>query len=470
MSLIRNGFYGRETLPECVDMVNPLVPLAIGIILVVLLLVYLNLPPFVGLIIAAMGVGVISSGVPLQNVPARVAEAFGNTLVGIGIPILMAAIIGKTLMESGAAGRIVQGALSVTGRERSEYAILGSSYVLSIPVFFDNVFYLLAPLGRSMKNRTGVKFSLYMTALCAGALATHTLVPPTPGPLAVANSLGVDLGIAILVGIVVALPISLLGGIAYGSILHSREEFPLRDAMGVSAESFEVEDQEPESSPGIVESLLPILLPLVLIGANTITNAVSAEGTVAYQFTSFVGDANFALTAAAMVSAYTYYRMKAQDLDILNNELTEAIKSGGNIIAITAAGGAFGVMLNTTGVGQYIADIVTGLGLSLLVAGWLIAALIRVAQGSATVAVLTAAEIMAPFVGDLAANPVYLMMAIGVGGMIAPWYNDSGFWIVSEVGGLTQLETFKSYSASATIMSITGIFYIIFLSSILPLV
>jgi GntP family gluconate:H+ symporter len=451
-------------------MVNPLIPLAIGIIIVVFLLVYLDLPPFIGLTIAAMAVGIVSSGVPFGEVPSKVAEEFGNVLVGIGIPILMAAIIGKTLMESGAAKRIVRGALSITGREHSEYAILGSSYVLSIPVFFDNVFYLLAPLGRAMKNRTGQKFSLYMTALCAGALATHTLVPPTPGPLAVANSLGVNLGIAIIVGIVIALPLSLLGGIVYGSFLHDREEFPLRETMGVSSESFEAEDRQSKELPGIFESLLPILLPLVLIGANTIASAVYPQDALVRQFTSFAGDANFALTAAAMVSAYTYYRTGVQDLTILNDELTEAIKSGGNIIAITAAGGAFGAMLSSTGVGQYIAGIVTGFGLSLLIAGWLIAALVRIAQGSATVAVLTAAEIMAPFVNELSVHPVYLMMAIGVGGMIAPWYNDSGFWIVSEVGGLSQLETFKTYSASATIMSITGLVYITTLSKFIPLV
>lgn len=450
-------------------MVNPLIPLAVGIIVVVFLLVYLNLPPFVGLIIAAMVVGIISSGVPFGDVPARVAEEFGTVLIGIGIPILMAAIIGKTLMESGAATRIVRGALSITGQERSEYAILGSSYVLSVPVFFDNVFYLLAPLGRAMKNRTGVKFSLYMTALCAGALATHTLVPPTPGPLAVANSLGVDLGIAIIIGAVIALPVSLLGGIVYGGFLHRHEEFPLRETMGVSSENFETETRQSEELPGIFESLLPILLPLVFIGSNTITSAVYPQDALVRQFTSFAGDANFALTAAAMVSAYTYYRVGVQDLDSFNTELTEAIKSGGNIIAITAAGGAFGAMLNTTGIGQYVAGIVTGIGFSLLIAGWLIAALIRIAQGSATVAVLTAAEIMVPFVASLSVHPVYLMMAIGVGGMIAPWYNDSGFWIVSEVGGLTQLETFKTYSAAATIMSVSGIIYVVFLSRVIPL-
>jgi GntP family gluconate:H+ symporter len=157
------------------------------------------------------------------------------------------------------------------------------------------------------------------------------------------------------------------------------------------------------------------------------------------------------------------------DLDLFNNEITEAIKSGGNIIAITAAGGTFGAMLAIAGVGEWIAGGLEALGLGLLFTGWAIAAVIRVAQGSGTVAILTGAAIMAPLAGGFAANTVYLMMAIGFGGMIAPWYNDSGFWVVSEVGGITQLETFKSYSAVCTIMSISGLVLVFVLQLLAPM-
>ena len=455
---------------------NPLVPFAVGVVAVVALLVWLRLPAFVGLVIAAMAIGIVTPELAFADVPAEIAESFGDVMVSIGIPILMAAIIGKSLMDSGAADRIVRGFLSLTGRDRSEYALMGSSYVLSIPVFFDNVFYLLAPLGRSMKARTGVKFSLYVSVLCAGALATHMLVPPTPGPLAMAAELNVDLGLAILVGAAVALPTSLLGGVVYGRFLHSREEFPLREAMGSSPEDLAEKTDTPTSElPGLLESLLPIIVPVVFIASNTIADVAADQGLVAEDgpvvaATSFVGDANFALTAAAMLAAYTLYRVEMQgDKDLFNSELTDAIKSGGNIIAITAAGGTFGAMLATAGVGEYIADGLQELGLGLLVAGWLIAAVIRVAQGSGTVAILTGAAIMAPLAGDYAGNPVYLMMAVGFGGMIAPWYNDSGFWIVSEVAGITQLETFKSYSAVCTVMSVSGLVLVYLMQLVVPL-
>ncbi|MDL5362571.1 GntP family permease [Halalkalicoccus sp. NIPERK01] len=455
---------------------NPMVSFAIGVAAVVLLLVWLKLPAFVGLILAAMAIGVATPAVPFADVPAEIAQSFGDVMVSIGIPILMAAIIGKTLMDSGAADRIVRAFLSVTGEGRSEYALLGSSYVLSIPVFFDNVFYLLAPLGRSMKARTGIKFSLYVSVLAAGALATHMLVPPTPGPLAMAAELNVDLGLAIVVGSIVALPASILGGVVYGRFLHGREDFPLREAMGSSPEDLRERTERPTSAlPGLLESSLPIVVPVVLIASNTVAGVLAEEGAIAAggpidALTSFLGDPNFALTAAALLSAFTFFRMEmAGDKERFGNELTEAIKSGGNIIAITAAGGTFGAMLAAAGVGEYIAGGLQELGLGLLVAGWLIAAVIRVAQGSGTVAILTGAAIMAPLAGGFAANPVYLMMAVGFGGMIAPWYNDSGFWIISEVAGLTQMETFKTYSAVATVMSVSGLLIVLVLSALVPL-
>ncbi|NKE37807.1 GntP family permease [Natronococcus sp. JC468] len=455
---------------------SPIVPFAVGLVVVVALLVWLKLPAFVGLIIAAMAIGLTTPELATGEVPAQTAEEFGGVMVSIGIPILMAAIIGKCLMDSGAADRVVRAFLSLTGEKRSEYALMGSSYVLSIPVFFDNVFYLLAPLGRSMKARTGVKFSLYISVLAAGALATHMLVPPTPGPLAMSAELDVDLGLAMLVGAAVAFPTSMLGGIVYGRFLNSREEFPLREAMGSDPEDLQERTDRPTSElPGLLESSLPIAAPVALIAGNTTANVLADQGAIAADgpivaAASFLGDPNFALTVAAILAAYTYYRMEMRgDRNLFNNELTEAIKSGGNIIAITAAGGTFGAMLATAGVGEWIAGGLEEFGLGLLFTGWAIAAVIRVAQGSGTVAILTGAGIMAPLAGDFDANAVYLMMAIGFGGMIAPWYNDSGFWVVSEVAGITQLETFKTYSAVCTVMSTSGLILVFVLQLLVPL-
>ncbi|GAB7021186.1 GntP family permease [Halostagnicola bangensis] len=449
---------------------NPLVPFLVGLVVVVALLVWVKLPAFFGLIIAAIAIGVVTPELPFETVPATVAEEFGGVMVDIGIPILMAALIGKTLMDSGAAERIVRGFQSLTGENNSEYALMGSSYVLSIPVFFDNVFFLLAPLGRSMKAKTGVKFSLYIAVLCSGALATHMLVPPTPGPLAMAGELGVDLGLALLIGASLALPTSLFAGIVYGRFLHNREEFPLREAMGSTPESLKQKAERPtDELPGLLESSLPVAVPVVFIAGATITDAIFGEEMIVRNVAAFLGDPNLALTLAAAISSFTFYRMEmAGDRSLFNEELTEALKSGGNITAITAAGGTFGGMMAIAGVGDYIATGLVEYGLPLLFAGWLIAAMVRVSQGSGTVAILTGAAMMAPLTGDLAANAVYMMMAVGFGGMIAPWYNDSGFWTVSKIAGITEEETFKTYSATATIMSITGLILVLIAAAILP--
>jgi GntP family gluconate:H+ symporter len=449
---------------------SPLFAFAIGLAVVLLLLAWLRLPAFFGLILAALAVGLSTPDIPFGEVPTETAEAFGDVMTAIGIPILMAALIGKSLMDSGAAERIVRAFLHQTGDAQSEVALLGSSYVLSIPVFVDNVFYLLAPLGRSMYARTGTKYALYVSVLSAGALATHMLVPPTPGPLAMADTLNVDLGAAILVGALVAIPTSLVAGLIYGTWIDGRLTIPLREALGSSPDALTEKAQTPLNDlPGLGEAALPIGLPLLLIGSNTVMEAVAPDHDRLSAAVSFLGDPTVALTVAAIVAATTYYRQSDMDASAFSGALTDALKSGGNIIAITAAGGAFGTMLRTAGVGEYIAEGLSEAGIPLLVTGWLIGGVIRLAQGSGTVAVLTGASMMAPLMSDLSVHPVYMMMAVGTGALLFSWYNDSGFWIVSEVAGMTQAETFKTWSAVNTVMAVTGLFVVLLLATLVPL-
>lgn len=454
---------------------NPVIAFAIGLVSVVALLVWIRLPAFVGLIIATLIVGVATAEVPLQEVPSEMATAFGETMIGIGIPILMAAVIGKTMMESGAAERIVRAFQQVTGEERSYLALWGSSGVLAIPVFFDNVFYLLAPLARSMRARTGRDYALFITVVGAAGVTTHGFVPPTPGPLAVALELNVDLGVTMLVGVIVAIPTALVAGVLYGKWINRHlPDIPLRETMGSSGETMqELVDRPSSALPGLFESTLPILLAVVLVGANTTTDqlvdaGVLSEGDITNVIATFLGDANFALTAAALAAALTYLRMSTLSREAWTDELVEALQSGGHIAAITAAGGAFGAMLAASGIGDYIASTLEGLGIPLLVAGFVIAATIRIAQGSATVALLTTAGIMAPLLPQLTVHPVYLVLIIGAGGSIFSWFNDSGFWIVKEVGGLTQEETLKIWTALTTIVSIVGFVIIMVASTLFP--
>lgn len=448
----------------------PLLAFVVGLITTILLLVRLKLPAFFGLIISTFMVGIVTPNVPLADVAGETATAFGDTFAGVGIPILMAALIGKTMLESGAAERIIRGFTAVTGEENGEYALFGSGFVLAIPVFFGNVFYLLTPLARSMRARVGHSYSLFIVAICAAAATTHVFVPPTPGPLAVANKVGANLGTTILIGLLVGLPTAVLSGLVYGKFIARRIEIPLRDTMGTTTEELQEKSQQSISElPGVFEAALPILLAILLVGAQTMTTTFLSATNAFVQLLNFVGDPNFALTVAAAAAAITFYRMNEHSLETWADELTDALKEGGNIAAIVGAGGAFGGMLATAGVGGYISNALQEIGLGLIVTAWVIAAAVRIAQGSATVAMLTTAGILAPLVGQLSVNPAYLVMAIGAGGNIFSWYNDGGFWIITEIGGLTQTEALKTWTVVTTLIAVFGLVSTLILSTVFPL-
>ncbi|WP_049901464.1 GntP family permease [Natrinema sp. J7-1] len=455
---------------------SPLITFIIGLIAVIALLVWLDLPAFVGLIMAAFTVGVVNSVfVPdfgAADAGSRVATAFGDNMAGIGIPILMAAVIGKSMLESGAAQRIVRGFQNVLGESNSDISLLGSSTFLAVPVFFDSVFYLMAPLARSMRARVGRDYTLFLVVVGAGAATTHVFVPPTPGPLAVAAELETDLGMTIAIGIATALPAAILAGLVYGRWINARLDIPLRDTMSTTTEELEdVADKPTSSLPGMLESAAPIILAVVLIGSLTIVEGfgdVLPSIEAIRPIAAFLGDKNVALTVAALAAAYSFRRHNDLSRSEWADELTEALKSGGNIAATPAAGGAFGALLAASGIGDYLAGALEGVGIGLLVPAWLIAAIVRIAQGSATAAMPPAAGIMAPLTSQLAVHPAYLVMVIGAGANIFSWYNDSGFWLVKEIGGLTQAETLQTWTVLTTIISISGLLTTLIFSTLFP--
>jgi GntP family gluconate:H+ symporter len=456
---------------------SPLVTFLVGLLVVVALLVWLDFPAFIGLILAAFAVGVVNAVFVPEFGPAEaataVAEAFGSNMAGIGIPILAAAVIGKSMLESGAAQRVVRGFQNLLGEENSDVSLLGSSTVLAIPVFFDSVFYLMAPLARSMRARVGRDYTLFLVVVGAGAATAHVFVPPTPGPLAVAAEVGSDLGTTILIGVVTAIPAAILAGLVFGRWINARLDIPLRDTMATTTDELqEVADRPTSTLPGVLESLAPIIVAVGLIGSFTVVDtfqdAFPPLETIE-PIVVFLGNKNVALMLAAVVAAYTFYTHDDLTRGEWSEELTEALKSGGNIAAITAAGGAFGAMLAASGIGDYIGSALAEVGIGLLVTAWLIAAIVRIAQGSATAAMLTAAGIMAPLVGQLTVHPAYLVMAIGAGGNIFSWYNDSGFWLVKEIGGLTQEETLQTWTVLTTIISVSGLVTTLIVSSVFPL-
>ena len=301
-----------------------------------------------------------------------------------------------------------------------------------------------------MSMRTGGRnYLLYTLAIGAGGVTTHIFVPPTPGPLAMAETLGIDLGLVIIVGLMVAIP-SALACWAYAYWIDRKMQLPIREAPGLTLDELREVANRPESElPGFFVSLLPIAIPVILITANTISNTFFS-GTLLSDVTAFLGNPNLALILAATAGLWLLASHKGLTLKELAKPTEEAIKSAGLIILITAGGGAFGRMLVKAEVGTVLGGYAQEIGLSLMLLGFGISMLFRIAQGSATTAMITTAEILAPLI--LAAPPayhsVYILTAIGSGSIVGGWMNDSGFWVFKTMTGLTEVEALKTKTVS----------------------
>lgn len=457
----------------------PLIILVIGIATIVGMITILRMNAFISLITSAVVVSFLGPGEMGVKV-SRVAEAFGAATGNIGIVIALAVVIGKCMMDSGAADRIVRAFLDLLGEKRVSIALMSSGFVLSIPVFFDTVFYLLVPLGRSAYKRTGRHYVRYIVAIAAGAAVTHSLVPPTPGPLLMAQNLGVDVGVMILVGFVVAIPTAICG-LVYGSWIDSRVDIPMRPLSAGQSEPAPLDDKD---LPSLGIALIPIVLPVVMVSFNTVLSALAkgAEPTSVLvswaAVASAVGNVNLAMLVAAAIAMITLVRQRGLDRHDLSKVVEISLMSGGMIILITAAGGAFGSMLKEAGIGGAISSLVSsgdsqGLtGITLLFLGAFIASVMKVAQGSGTVAMITASAMMASIwasVPDPGIHPVYLATAIGSGSMIGTWMNDSGFWIFAKMGGFSENETFRTWTGMMVVTGIVGFLTTLLLAVIFPM-
>lgn len=448
----------------------PLAILAISIAVVLFLIIKLKLNAFAALIVAATTVGILSPNISLGEVMGEVAASFGRVCGGIGIVIALAAVVGQCLMESGAADKIVRALQRMMGQANPAFSMVASGYILSIPVFFDTVFYLLAPIARATRVRTGKNYVLYLMAVAAGATATHALVPPTPGPLAMAEFFGVDIGLMILVGLAVSFPMS-MAGLAFGFLRDRQLNVPLRDAPGVTVEQLEEMALQDESDlPGLVESVVPVLLPVFLITINTILSALDVGGTVG-AIAKFAGNPNFALLASMVVALRTLVRQKGGSLLTVSPSIERALASGGLIILITAAGGAFGGMLVKSGIGDEISGTAQSFGLPALALAFILPALLKIAQGSGTVAMITSASILSPLAAEgLPFHPVYLACMIGSGSKLGSWMNDSGFWVYAKMSGLTETETLQTWSMLLMVIAFTGATTTLILATFFPLI
>ncbi|MCA9082436.1 MAG: gluconate permease [Planctomycetaceae bacterium] len=463
---------------------------AVGILIVLGLIIRLRINAFIALTTAALVVSFLAPGESADKVN-RVAAEFGNAAGKIGLVIGFAAVIGEAMMRSGAADRIVQAFVQLMGEQRAPWALMSSGFVLSVPVFFDTVFYLLVPLARSLHRKTGRNFLLYILAISAGGAITHTLVPPTPGPLAMAVTLKISVGLMIAVGILVAIPAA-VSGMFFARIMDSRMKIeslgdePTSPAM-MEATAQQAVDMEntfevptPETEMNLWEALLPVVLPVILISGDTVVGTFMPESgdnwaTALRPYTSLAGNPSLALLLSMTAALFTWVRLKSPDGKTFGDAVETALLSGGLVILITAAGGAFGAMLKVTNIANDIKALFDGsgaVGLVSLLLAFGMAALLKVAQGSSTTAMITVSAMMASMnltAETLGFNPVYLATSIGAGSLIGSWMNDSGFWIVAKMSGLTETEALKTWTPLLLVLGTVSLLVTILLSFVMPL-
>ncbi len=415
------------------------------------------------------------------TIGARVAAGFGRTALDVGILIAMASILGGCLMAARGAERIVISMRRALGPARTPLAFLGSGFLLGIPMFAEAVFYLLLPLAKAMWMETRRNYVLFVLAIVAGATMTHSLVPPTPGPLFVAEAMGIPIALMMQQGAIVAI-CAALSGYAYAQYADRRwgDEIVPAIAMGEPEGPTAPGPGETASLPPLIWSLLPILLPVLLISADAaIGTSTRGLPTWAVQTIRVLGDKNLALTlsAGAALALLALGKSGPSALpsagaraDLVRRTVRDSVVEAGEIILVIAAGGALGAVLRQAGMAELAAATVPSQKLLLLPIAWAITALVRVAQGSATVAMITAVGIVGPIAlaGSLPYHPVYVAVAIGSGSKIGMWMNDSGFWVIARMSGMTEAQTLRTASTMVFIEGCAGLVVTVVLAAVWP--
>ncbi|WP_019240607.1 MULTISPECIES: GntP family permease [Bacillus] len=442
------------------------VVLIIGVLLIVLATTTFKVHPFLSLLLGTLFVG-FASGMPLDKIVENINGGFGSIMGGIGLVIVFGTIIGTILEKAGAAYRMAEVVLRIVGPKRPQLAMSLIGYIVSIPVFCDSGFVILNSLRKALGKRAKVALASMSVALATGLYATHTLVPPTPGPIAAAGNIGADgyLGTIILIGLIVAIPAVIVGYIWATKV----------------ATKIQVEDDGEEldydeiiksfgKMPSTFQAFLPIVLPIVLIGIGSIASVVGMEGNLA-AFLMFLGQPVIALLVGVIAALPLLPKFNEETL---TNWIGAALLDAAPILLITGAGGAFGTVIKNTGIAEMIQswnieEIFTG-ALFLLVP-FLIAAALKTAQGSSTAALVITSSLIAPLLPTLGiegAIPLALVvMAVGAGAMTVSHVNDSFFWVVTQFSGMKVTDAYKAQTMATLLQGIVTIIFTMILWVIL---
>jgi Gnt-I system low-affinity gluconate transporter len=443
---------------------NLLLAVFSGVLTLLVLILRFKIQAFISLLIASIVVGIVA-GMPPKEIITTMQQGMGSTLGFVALVVGLGAIFGSILEQSGGAEALANYLLSKFGDKRASWALMLAGFFIAIPVFFDVAFIILIPLVYSLQRRTKKSLLLYAIPLLAGLAITHSFIPPTPGPVAVADILKADLGWVILFGFIVGVPTAILSGPIFANYISKK--------IYIEAPKMELNEQEAKDYPAVRLILLIIGIPIVLIIGNTVLNSpLVSSDSISVQFKEWmamIGNPFVALIIANLIAWYVLGIKRGLSKDELLKIATNSMGPAGLIILLTGAGGVFKQMLINTGTGEMLANYFATMGISMLFFGFFIAVLVRILQGSATVAMITAAGVTAPLLinADITEiDKALLVIAIASGASIMSHVNDSGFWLVGKYLGLNEKQTFKSWTIMTTILALSSFFIVSLLSLI----
>ncbi|HEY2420274.1 MAG TPA: GntP family permease [Neobacillus sp.] len=443
----------------------PLVIVAIGILALLVLIMGFKLNTFVSLIIVSFVVA-LALGMPLNEIVKTIEAGLGGTLGHLALIFGLGAMLGKLIADSGGAQRIAMTLVHKFGEKNIQWAVVAASFIIGVALFFEVGLVLLIPIVFAISRQLKVSI-LYLGIPMAAALSvTHGFLPPHPGPTVIAGEYGADIGEVLLYGFIIAIPTVILAGPIFTKL--AKKLVPASfTKTGNIASLGEQKEFKLEDTPGFGISVFTAMLPVILMSIATIITLL--QKTIGFEDNSllaairFIGDASTSMLISLLVAVYTMGLARKIPIKTVMQSCTTAITHIGMMLLIIGGGGAFKQVLINGGVGDYVAELFQGTSLSPILLAWIIAAILRISLGSATVASLTTAGLVIPMLGQSDVNLALVVLATGAGSLIASHVNDAGFWMFKEYFGLSMKETFATWTLLETIVSVAGLGFILLL-------